>query len=226
MTEVTTVDVRRILPALRNPNKMEASVLAGLASAIDKFGFDQPVVVRPFAPTEVGAERPGWDGDVVTVQQGDMEMVDGHHRYRAVSELGWEEVPAIVKPLDTHMAEVQRVSINQHRGETDLAVVADIFTDLAEHIPLDTLTLTGFSEDEIRDLVRSTNETAEDVMEGWTETVQQPVVEDEEESEDPSLFALEIRFSTRANLRKVRDRLKEIAGDDFETAILRLVDGE
>ncbi|NIP78319.1 MAG: ParB/RepB/Spo0J family partition protein, partial [Gemmatimonadetes bacterium] len=59
--------------------------LAELAASIKENGLLQPIVVRP-AGNRRGTDR--W------------ELVAGERRWRAVTRLGWTDVPALVRDVD------------------------------------------------------------------------------------------------------------------------------
>jgi ParB family chromosome partitioning protein len=82
--EVQTVLVNSILPNPFQPRRdFDDSELGELAKSIDRNGLLQPLVVRP-APKS--PQR--------------YEMVAGERRLRALRDLGWKEVPVIVREAD------------------------------------------------------------------------------------------------------------------------------
>ena len=82
--EVRQLPVTRIRPNPFQPRKeFQLEELNELADSIQQNGLLQPLMVRP-APS--GPDH--W------------ELVAGERRFRAVSKLGWEEVPAIVREVD------------------------------------------------------------------------------------------------------------------------------
>jgi ParB family chromosome partitioning protein len=82
--EVRQLPVARIRPNPFQPRKeFQPEELNELADSIRQNGLLQPLMVRP-APS--GPDR--W------------ELVAGERRFRAVSKLGWAEVPAIVREVD------------------------------------------------------------------------------------------------------------------------------
>jgi len=82
--EIRDLQVDSIRPNPFQPRKdFPPEELADLADSIRENGLLQPLLVRP---------RPG-SGDL-------WELVAGERRLRAVAELGWAEVPAIVRDVD------------------------------------------------------------------------------------------------------------------------------
>ena len=79
-------ELQRIPLALIRPNPFQPrrefpeAELAELRASLKASGLLQPVVVRPM--------------------NGTFELISGERRYRAASQLGWQEIPAIVRPAD------------------------------------------------------------------------------------------------------------------------------
>jgi ParB family chromosome partitioning protein len=82
--EVRTLPLEQIRPNPFQPRKeFQAGELDELADSIRENGLIQPLMVRP-SP----GSRDGW------------ELVAGERRFRAVAQLGWTEVPALVREVD------------------------------------------------------------------------------------------------------------------------------
>ncbi len=82
--EVKTLPVDRIRPNPFQPRRgFDPAELEELARSIQENGLLQPLMVRP---------GPGG--------RGDWELVAGERRLRAISQLGWTEVPALVREVD------------------------------------------------------------------------------------------------------------------------------
>ncbi len=82
--EVRTLTLEKIRPNPFQPRKeFQPEELDDLADSIRENGLLQPLIVRP---SPAGRDR--W------------ELVAGERRFRAVSQLGWTEVPVIVKEVD------------------------------------------------------------------------------------------------------------------------------
>lgn len=78
---VQEIEVSLITPNQYQPRSVfDEEKLHELAATIDEHGVIQPIVLRPL-------------GDKY-------EIIAGERRWRAVSTLGWETIPAIIKPLD------------------------------------------------------------------------------------------------------------------------------
>lgn len=188
--------------AAENPNKMEPEQLSMLAEAIRRKGFLQPILVRP-----VGDQY---------------EIIDGHHRTRAAREVGLTEIPCLVATnCSDEDASALRIGMNRFRGELDLASTARLMQGLIDKgWKLDDLTITGFSGDEVADLVRSLRVEEVDIKvfdEGLDD------VGDDAPAAKP--FTLEILFTNRDDLKRAKKALKKAAGKsgDFAKGLLRLI---
>ena len=93
---VPRLPVASILPSPRNPRR-SLDDLADLAASIGEYGLLQPVVVRA-----VG------DG---------YELVAGHRRVAAAQQLGWTEIPAIVREADEDEAYLLTLVENLQRAD-------------------------------------------------------------------------------------------------------------
>ena len=85
-TEARSVPVSAVHPNPFQPRReFNEEELGELAASIKENGLLQPIVVRP-AGNRRGADR--W------------ELVAGERRWRAVTRLGWSDVPALVRDVD------------------------------------------------------------------------------------------------------------------------------
>lgn len=104
--------------------------LADLAASIRENGLLQPIVVRP------AGNRPGSDR---------WELVAGERRWRAVTRLGWTDVPALVRPVDDRTLLVLALVENMQRAELGPLEEAQGFQQLVDEF--------GLSQQEVADAV-------------------------------------------------------------------------
>ncbi len=95
--------------------------LADLVSSIRHSGLLQPIVVRP-APA--GSSHAQW------------ELVAGERRWRAVTRLGWREVPAIIREVDDRTLLVLALVENLQRSQLSAFEEAEGYKRLAEEFSL------------------------------------------------------------------------------------------
>lgn len=99
--EIRTLRVEEIRPNPYQPRKeFQPEELTELAESIRENGLLQPLIVRPRS-----GGRASW------------ELVAGERRLRAVSQLGWEEVPALVREVDDPTLLVLALVENLQREE-------------------------------------------------------------------------------------------------------------
>ena len=114
--------------------EFESRALDDLAASIERSGLVQPIVVRSTGNT------------------GSWELVAGERRLRAMKQLGWSDVPALVMEVDDQEAAELALIENVHREDLNpverahgLARLRDGFTltqkDLAERVGLDRSTV-------------------------------------------------------------------------------------
>jgi ParB-like chromosome segregation protein Spo0J len=124
--EEVPIDTLRPDPA--NPRRISEDELEALTRSLRQFGFVQPVLAR----------------------RDDGIVIGGHQRLVAARRLGFTSVPVIWLDLTPEAARVLGLALNKISGSWDDALLAD----LGATPELD-LTLSGFGEDEISDLLRS-----------------------------------------------------------------------
>ena len=93
MSNIETLHIDRITPYWRNPRQINDEAVEKVAESIEKFGYQQPIIV---------------DAEHV--------IIAGHTRYKALRKLGRTEVPVIVSDLDSQRANEYRV-IDNRSGE-------------------------------------------------------------------------------------------------------------
>ncbi len=97
--QVSSIPIEKLVPHPDNPNRMSKKNFAKLVRNIERTGRYEPLVVRPC---------PG--------REGFFQIICGHYRCRALAELGYEAVDAIVWDIDDHDADVLLATINRLGG--------------------------------------------------------------------------------------------------------------
>ena len=92
--------------------------LADLENSLRVNGLLQPITVRP-APNGNG-----------------FELIAGERRYRAASQLGWTDIPALVKPVDDRMLATLAMIENLQRADLDPIEEADGYQRLIDDFAL------------------------------------------------------------------------------------------
>ena len=124
----------------KNPRKNEETTEDIIAS-INAFGYCDPLIVRKANRT----------------------IIAGNNRYKALQKLGAPVVPVIFKDLSEVDADVLMVTHNKLTEKTpwDFPKLADLFVDFDQlNVDMD---LTGFDEDEIKNIVLGPTNAADSI---------------------------------------------------------------
>lgn len=87
--KVKNIPIAQIKPYWRNARKNEKTVEA-LKTSIKEYGFNQPIVIDP-----------------------QNVIITGHARFKALMQLGWNEVPCVVADLNEQKAKEYRIADNK-----------------------------------------------------------------------------------------------------------------
>jgi ParB-like chromosome segregation protein Spo0J len=128
--QIEHVDIESLRSDPANPRRISEAELEALTRSLREWGFVQPVLVRREENTVIG----------------------GHQRLLAARRLGLKTVPVIFLDLSVEQARLLNVALNRISGEWDEELLARMLSDLQ---PLADLTLTGFDEDELDNLLKS-----------------------------------------------------------------------
>jgi len=128
---IEQIPIDRLHPDPANPRRISEEELDALERSIRQFGFVEPVIARRVDATVIG----------------------GHQRLLAARRLGLTSVPVIWLDLSAEQARLLGLALNKISGSWDDALLARLLADLQSVPDLD-LTLSGFGEDEIGDLLR------------------------------------------------------------------------
>ncbi|MGO9180781.1 MAG: DNA modification methylase [Candidatus Limnocylindrales bacterium] len=111
---------------------MSEEELDALERSLRQFGFVQPVVAR----------------------REDRTVIGGHQRLLAARRLGLATVPVILLDISAELARLLGLTLNKISGTWDDALLARLLAELQSVPDLD-LSLSGFDDDEVRELLRS-----------------------------------------------------------------------
>ncbi|MFZ3590509.1 nucleoid occlusion protein [Bacillus sp. DJP31] len=105
--EIKKILLSNIVPNRYQPRTVfDEGKIDELALTIRTHGIIQPIVVREY-------------------DQGKFEIIAGERRFRAVTKLGWETIPAIVK--DFNDAETASVALIENLQREELSVIEEAF---------------------------------------------------------------------------------------------------
>jgi DNA modification methylase len=129
---VEQVPLDELRPDPANPRRIGDDELDALERSLRQFGFVQPVVAR----------------------RDDRTVIGGHQRLVAARRLGLTSIPVTSLDIGVEQARLLGLALNKISGSWDEQLLARLLADLQATPDLD-LSLSGFDEDEIKDLLRS-----------------------------------------------------------------------
>lgn len=129
---VEQVPLNQLRPDPANPRRISDEELDSLERSIREFGFVQPILAR----------------------HEDGIVIGGHQRLVAARRLGLATVPVTWLDLTVEQARLLNLALNKISGSWDDQLLARLLADLQSNADVD-LSLSGFGEDEIHDLLRS-----------------------------------------------------------------------
>ncbi len=129
---VEQVPIDELRPDPANPRRIGDDELDALERSLRQFGFVQPVLAR----------------------RDDRIVVGGHQRLVAARRLGLATVPVTWLDISVEQARLLGLALNKISGSWDEQLLARLLADLGTTPGID-LSLSGFDEDEVKDLLRS-----------------------------------------------------------------------
>lgn len=128
---IRQVPIEELRGDVLNPRRIGAEEMEALTRSIREFGLVDPIIVR----------------------RADRTVIGGHQRLKAARRLGLSTVPVVFVDLSAERARLLNLALNRISGEWDEEMLARLMADLEEAQDVD-LTLSGFGEDEITNLLR------------------------------------------------------------------------
>src|SRR5664280_2766147 len=119
-------------PDPANPRRISEDELDALERSLRQFGFVQPVLAR----------------------REDRTVIGGHQRLVVARRLGLTSVPVTWLDVTVEQARLLGLALNKISGSWDEQLLARLLADLQVTPDVD-LSLSGFGDDEIKDLLRS-----------------------------------------------------------------------
>jgi DNA modification methylase len=129
---VDEVPIDDLRPDPANPRRIGEDELDALERSLRQFGFVQPVLAR----------------------REDRTVIGGHQRLVAARRLGLTTVPVTWLDVTVEQARLLGLALNKISGSWDEQLLARLLADL-QAVPDVDLSLSGFGDDEVKDLLRS-----------------------------------------------------------------------
>ena len=124
------VPIDSLHPWDANPRQMPPREMESLQRSVAQWGLVQPLVVR----------------------RADNSIIGGHQRLEAARALGLKTVPVVFVDISAEEATALNLALNRISGEWDMEKLGELLEEL-QRLPGIDETLTGFSTDEIDDIL-------------------------------------------------------------------------
>lgn len=116
-----TIAINKLTAHPDNPNRMSKAAFAKLVRNIERTGKYEPLVVRPHP--EKG-------------ESGFFQIVNGHHRWLVLKQLGYKTADAVVWDIDDQQTEIFLATLNRLSGSDVLDKKLQLLKKLTEKMPV------------------------------------------------------------------------------------------
>ncbi len=127
---VEQVRIDALRPDIGNPRHISQDELEALERSIREWGLVDPIIAR----------------------REDASVIGGHQRLIVAKRLGMDTVPVILLDITAEQAKLLGLALNNISGDWDEQLLARLLVDLQDDVDL---TLSGFDDHELKDLLRS-----------------------------------------------------------------------
>ncbi len=117
MQKVKTIEMEKLIDHPENANRQKKFIFDKLVGNIQKTGRYQPLIVRP-APKK----------------KGKFQIINGHHRKRALQKIGRKKADCIIWNLTDHQADLLLMSLNSLTGSDDVTQKRHLLKKLTEQM--------------------------------------------------------------------------------------------
>ncbi len=116
---IQSIAIDRCVPHPDNPNRMSKANFAKLLANIQRTGRYEPLVVRPCP------DRTGY-----------FQIINGHHRWQVLSQLGYKAADAVVWDIDDAQVDILLATLNRLGGADILAKKLALLKKLSDQMPI------------------------------------------------------------------------------------------
>jgi len=114
---IRSIQIEKLVSHPDNPNVMSDATFRKLVRNIERTGLYEPIVVRPHPD-----------------KKGSFQIINGHHRVRALEQLGRKEADCIVWDVDDEQTAVLLTTLNRLAGSDTLAKKVELLKKLTERM--------------------------------------------------------------------------------------------
>lgn len=153
---MSTVPIGSLEPNPWNPNRQSDFIYERELASIKEHGFLDPVLVRTVGHT--------------------LQIVDGEHRWKAATQLGFTEIAINnLGEIPDDVAKRLTIILNEVKGKPDDQALAKLMADLAQNIDISILAKTlPYTEDELKHLIADSKIDWDAVQPGMDNTTPTP----------------------------------------------------
>ncbi|MFC2072026.1 ParB/RepB/Spo0J family partition protein [Chloroflexota bacterium] len=116
--KIVELSIEKLKEAPWNPNQMDEVTLKGLIESVKQYGLVEPLVVRPSVESQY-------------------EVLSGNQRLKAITSIGFKNVPCVVVDLNDAEAMLLAHVLNNLRGKDDQALKSNLLKEILSTIPED-----------------------------------------------------------------------------------------
>jgi hypothetical protein len=120
---IRSIQIEKLVAHPDNPNSMSDSTFRKLVRNIERTGLYEPIVVRP---------HPKEKDHSATADK--FQIINGHHRIKALERLGRKEADCVVWDVDDEQTAVLLTTLNRLAGSDTLAKKIELLKKLTERM--------------------------------------------------------------------------------------------
>jgi ParB/RepB/Spo0J family partition protein len=120
-SSITTIAIDKFVAHPDNPNRMSKAAFAKLVRNIKRTGRYEPLIVRP---------------DPTKGESGFFQIINGHHRWLALKQLGYKTADSVVWDIDDQQTEIFLATLNRLTGSDVLDKKLRLLKKLTERMPV------------------------------------------------------------------------------------------
>jgi ParB-like chromosome segregation protein Spo0J len=121
-SQIQSIEINKLHPHHGNPNRMSKANFAKLVRHIERTGRYEPLIVRPCSPqrpqsTQRKNKLKNSANSAYSAVKGSFQIINGHHRFEALKQLGYETCDCVVWDVDDDEANLLLATLNRLCGQ-------------------------------------------------------------------------------------------------------------
>ena len=129
---IQTIPIDKLIAHPNNPNRMSQKTFTKLVRNIEQTGMYEPIIVRPLPVARDSCFNSHVLGD--ERQATSYEIINGHHRVKALKQLGYTTVDVCIWDVDDRQTNILLTTLNRLSGtdilEKKLALLRQLNSDV------------------------------------------------------------------------------------------------